>query len=113
MKKSFLLFIFSALALFASCQKMPEASHTDSVVIFSVIPELGPAEGSLKITVYATTDWSITGEDWLDVFPSTGARGISETELKYSANTTGNSRKATLFLKAGTYTHTQSVTQTK
>lgn len=113
MKKSFLFIICSVLALCSSCQKMPEASHTDSVVIFSVIPELGPAEGTLKVTVYATTDWSITGEDWLDVSPAEGSKGISETELKFKSNTTGNNRQATLFLKAGTYTHSQTVTQTK
>lgn len=113
MKKAILLLLASALALLASCQKMPQAEHADSVVIYSVIPKLGAEAGTLKVTVYATTDWSITGEDWLSVSPSTGTTGISETELQFPANTTGEDRTAELHLSAGTYTHTQTVTQSK
>ena len=115
MKKTLSSIILAALSAFAltSCQKMPEASHTDSVVIYSVIPQLESAAGTLTVTVYATTDWTIAGEDWLSVSPSSGEKGISETVLQYSANATGAPRTATLSLSAGTYTHKQTVTQGK
>ena len=115
MKKITKLLILAVVAAFAltSCQKMKETPHADSVVIFSVIPELGSAAGTLTVTVYATTDWNIEGENWLSVSPASGEKGISETVLQYSANSSGAARSAVLTLKAGTYTHTQTVTQGK
>lgn len=113
MKKFFALAIMAAASLFAisSCQKMPEQPHTDTVVIYSVIPQLESEAGNLTVTVYASTDWTIEGEGWLSVSPASGKKGISETVLTYSANTTGAPRTTNLNLKAGSYTHTQKVTQ--
>ena len=115
MKKTICSIILAVVAAFAltSCQKMKEETPTDTVVIYSVIPELENAQGTKTITVYASTDWTITGEDWLSVVPASGAKGISETVLQYTANTTGEARTATLHLAAGKYTHTQTVTQKK
>ncbi len=103
--------IFCALA----CQKQEESEVHDTVVIITQLSAKTPATlvsgGSDNITVSATCDWSLQGEDWFTIEPATGNKGISESTIVTQPNTTGSARVGTIRLKAGKYSGTYTFTQ--
>lgn len=109
MKKT-LLFLFSALALLASCQpKEPEkpADPTLSVKPESIVIEAGG--GSQTVNVEANNSWTAeltSGTEWLTV--STSASSFSVTA---SANPTHQNRMGSVTVKSDKLSKVVSVTQ--
>ena len=97
------------------CQKQSESEIHDTVVIQTKLTSGTPATkvtgGEDNITIAATCDWSLEGEDWFTIEPASGAQGISESIITTQPNNTGEDRKGTIKLKAGSYTSTYTFTQ--
>lgn len=95
------------------CQKQSESEIHDTVVIQTKLTSGTPATkvtgGEDNITIAATCDWSLEGEDWFTIEPASGAKGIST--ITTQPNNTGEDRKGTIKLKAGSYTSTYTFTQ--
>lgn len=119
MKSRFLAAVLPLAALAAllasGCQKQRVSEVRDTVVIQTKITSTSPvtaaAGGTDEITIYATCDWVLTAEDWFTVTPSVGTRGISESTLTTTPNTTGADRTGTITLTAGSYSGTYTFTQ--
>lgn len=98
-----------------ACQKQNESEVRDTVVIRTELKAKTPATlvggGTDQITIYATCDWSLEGEDWFTIEPASGEKGVSESVITTQPNTTGESRVGTIHLKAGSYTGTYTFTQ--
>ena len=110
------LFLVAPLLLGGvSCQKQSESEVRDTVVIQTKLTAKTPATltvgGTDQITIYATCDWSLEGEDWFTIEPANGTRGVSESVITTQPNTTGADRTGTVRLKAGSYTSTYTFTQ--
>lgn len=99
----------------AACQKQKPADIHDTVVIRTQLTDKSPAAakagGTDQITIFATCDWELDGEEWFTITPSSGTRGISESTITTTENTTGADRTGTVRLKAGSYTGTYTFTQ--
>lgn len=98
-----------------ACQKQTEPEVHDTVVIQTKLTAKTPATlaggGTDLITIYATCDWSLEGEEWFTVEPAKGTKGVSESVIITLPNTTGADRVGTIRLKAGSYTGTYTFTQ--
>lgn len=98
-----------------ACQKQTESEVHDTVVIQTKLTAKTPATlaegGTDQITIYATCDWSLEGEDWFTIEPASGTKGVSESTITTQPNTTGVDRTGTIRLKAGSYTGTYTFTQ--
>ena len=98
-----------------ACQKQNESEVHDTVVIQTKLTAKTPATlvegGTDQITIYATCDWSLEGDDWFTVEPAKGTKGVSESVITTQPNTTGADRVGTIRLKAGSYTGTYAFTQ--
>ncbi len=110
------LFLVAPLLLGGvSCQKQSESEVHDTVVIQTKLTAKTPvtlAEGGTdKITIYATCDWSLEGDDWFTIKPANGTKGVSESFITTQSNATGADRTGTIRLKAGSYTSTYTFTQ--
>ena len=97
------------------CKKQSESKIHDTVVIQTKLTSGTPATkvtgGEDQITIAATCDWSLEGEDWFTIEPASGAKGISESTIITQPNGTGEDRVGTIKLKAGSYTSTYTFTQ--
>ena len=67
------------------CQKQSESEIHDTVVIQTKLTSGTLATkvtgGEDNITIAATCDWSLEGEDWFTIELASGAQGISEQPL--------------------------------
>lgn len=103
------------LLAWTACQKQTESEVHDTVVIQTKLTVKTPAtlvDGGMDlITIYATSDWSLEGEDWFTIEPASGSKGVSESVITTQPNTTGSDRVGTIRLKAGSYTGTYTFTQ--
>ncbi len=104
-----------ALLVVEGCQKQRVSEVHDTVVIQTEINSTSPVTsvsgGTDCITIYASCPWTLGGEDWFTITPSSGNAGISESTLTTTANTTGADRIGTITLKAGSYSSTYTFTQ--
>ncbi len=109
------LLAFSLMFGAVACQKQNESEVHDTVVIITQLSAKTPATvvagGSDNITISATCDWSLQGEDWFTIEPASGNKGISESTITTQPNTTGAPRVGTIRLKAGSYSSTYTFTQ--
>ena len=98
-----------------ACQKQTESEVHDTVVIGTTLDAKAQAAlaegGTSRITISATCDWSLEGEDWFTIEPASGVKGVSESTITTQPNTTGADRTGTIRLKAGSYTSTYTFTQ--
>ena len=120
-----------------ACQKQTVSEVHDTVVIKTTLAAKTPATlvggGTDQITISATCDWSLEGEDWFTIEPASGSRkrchapssgedwftiepasgtkGVSESTITTQPNTTGAARIGTIRLNAGSYTSTYTFTQ--
>ena len=99
-----------------ACQKQTVSEVHDTVVIKTTLAAKTPATlvgggGTDQITISATCDWSLEGEDWFTIEPASGTKGVSESTITTQPNTTGADRIGTIRLNAGSYTSTYTFTQ--
>lgn len=98
-----------------SCQKQNDPDVSDSVVIQTKLSAKTPATlvggGTDQITIYATCDWSLEGDEWFSIEPASGTKGVSESVITTQPNTTGADRTGTIHLKAESYSGTYTFTQ--
>lgn len=98
-----------------ACQKQTVSEVHDTVVIKTTLAAKTPATlvggGTDRITISATCDWSLEGEDWFTIEPASGTKGVSESTITTQPNTTGADRIGTIRLNAGSYTSTYTFTQ--
>ncbi|MEE0430285.1 MAG: BACON domain-containing protein [Bacteroidales bacterium] len=98
-----------------ACQKQTVSEVHDTVVIKTTLAAKTPATlvggGTDQITISATCDWSLKGEDWFTIEPASGTKGVSESTITTQPNTTGAARIGTIRLNAGSYTSTYTFTQ--
>lgn len=118
MKSSLIFKALLALSLFFSalaCQKQEESEVHDTVVIITQLSAKTPATlvggGTDNITISATCGWSLTCDDWFTIEPASGEKGVSESTIVTTPNTTGVARTGTIRLKAGSYSGTYTFTQ--
>lgn len=112
-KVLFILTVATALCASAvSCQPVQKYDTPDSVALYT--KSGNPVEktsGTKGVTITATADWFVTTDaSWIDISPAesetgiipgangalTGGKGIHEVILKYTENTTGVERKASI-----------------
>lgn len=106
-----LLLAITPLLLALACQKENESEIHDTAVIRTDL-QTQPALGSTKaVTIFATCDWSLEGDDWFTIEPSRGGQGISESVISISPNNTGEERTGTIRIKAGSYSSTYTFKQ--
>lgn len=107
-KKSSLLLTVLALLCFASCQKAYVPSTPESVSVGTKPGEAKASDaGSQGVTIYATSDWTATSTaDWIEVYPTSGGRGVNEVCLTYTENKTGAQRSGEVVFSAGGYSET-------
>ena len=107
--KRILGFVFSAVLLFAACQKEPSLTLSGPTSL-----EWGGDGGSQTITFTSNYDWAVSSSDsWVSVSPASGKATDDPVTVtvKCSANSTYDERKATITIDAQGLTQSVAVRQ--
>lgn len=102
-KSLFMAFLAGALALVACKKEQNPNDLPPSITVTPASVEFDQSEGSKKLEVKATRDWTISGiPEWIAVTPASGQAGLNASEVTISvlANT-GNDREAKLSFSIG------------
>ena len=102
-KSLFMAFLAGALSLVACKKEQNPNDLPPSITVTPASVEFDQSEGSKKLEVKATRDWTISGiPEWIAVTPAAGQAGLNASEVIISvlANS-GNDREAKLSFSIG------------
>lgn len=86
MKK--ILFLLTAICLFAACDKKDSEQGSLSIgtAVTITSAEFSPTGSDVQFAISAESNWSISGPAWVTFTPSSGRRGTTEVTMRATLN---------------------------